>query len=177
MDSRPPNRQPLESPPREVHPGEVRPREVFQGVWIIRVSWASLAMLIAVAVPFAFGLDSFEKPVAAVGLTSFSVGIAVWFVAFFQALGRTAVGDEIAVSNWVFLAGSAPARVRRHLLGVALLTLTVTIATTAGNPFVWLANLMPLAMSALWGARHGTFPPRTVSPRSARGASRGRPGK
>ena len=147
------------------------------GRWILRLAWTSLVLLIAVAVPFALGADAFEKPVAAVSLASFSMGMVLWVVAFFQALGRTANGCEVAVSNWVFLAGSAPSMVRKQLLGVAALTLTVTIATTAANPFVWLANLLPLALSALWGARHGTFPPRTVSPRSARGASRGRPSK
>ncbi len=157
---------------------ETRPPEASPaGRSIVVVSWASLFILIAVAVPFAFGVDAFETPTAAVGLASFGGGIVVWIVAFFQALARTANGSEIAVSNWVFLAGSAPTAVRRHLLGVALLTLFVTLATTAAGPFVWLANLLPLAMSALWGARHGTFPARTVSPRSARGASRGRPSK
>lgn len=147
------------------------------GIKIVIAAWVSLAALVIVAVPFALGVDWFEKPVAAVGLSSFALGIVVWAIAFGQALARTAKGDDVAVSNWVFLAGSTPVSVRRHLLGVAGLTLIVTVATTAANPFVWLANLLPLALSALWSARHGTFPSRKVSPRSARGASRGRPSK
>jgi hypothetical protein len=155
--------------------GEFEPQVA--GTKIFGAAWISLGALVVVAVPFALGADSFEKPVAAVGLASFAIGIVVWVVAFAQALARTANGDDVAVSNWVFLAGSAPAIARRNLLGVAALTLIVTLATTAANPFVWLANLLPLALSALWSARHGTFPSRKVSPRSARGAPRGRPGK
>lgn len=142
----------------------------------VALAWVSLAALVAVAVPMRLGVDAFEIPVAVVSLVSFTVGFVVWVVAFARALGRTAQGDEIAVSNWVFLAGSAPAPVRRHFLTVAVLALIVTIATTSASPFVWLANLLPLGLSAWWGARHGTFPARVLKPQQ-RGAPGGRPGK
>jgi hypothetical protein len=133
-------------------------------------------VLVLSAVPLRLGVDAFEVPVSVVCVTSFAIGFVVWVVAFAKALRRTAEGDEIAVSNWVFLSGSAPAPVRRHFLTVATLALVVTIATTSASPFVWLADLLPLGLSAWWGARHGTFPPRTVTP-SRRGAPGGRPGK
>ncbi len=140
----------------------------------IVVSWASFVIFAAVAVPCALGVAALEGVVAVVSLVSFAIGFVVWVWAFAVALGRTTRGDDIAVSNWVFLSGSAPAPVRRHLLLVAALTLFVTIGATSASPFVWLADLLPLGLSAWWGARHGTFPARTPA---RRGASGGRPGK
>jgi hypothetical protein len=142
----------------------------------ILVAWVHLFIVSAVAIPCALGVHALEGVVAVVSLVSFAVGFVVWVIAFGAALGRTTRGDDVAVSNWVFLSGSAPAPVRRHFLLVAALTLIVTIATTAASPFVWLADLLPLGLSAWWGARHGTFPARTPTP-VRRGAPRGRPGK
>ena len=134
------------------------------GTRILACAWLNFATTAIVAVPFAFGLDALEFVVAGVCLVSLTIGVVVWVVAFAVALGRTTRGDDVAVSNWVFLSGSAPRPVQMHFLLVAFLTLALTAATTAANPFVWLANLLPLGLSALWGARHGTFPPRRVGP-------------
>ncbi len=144
---------------------------------IITVAWISLLAVSAASVPFAIGAAWLEITVAATCLSSFVVGLAVWVVAFARALQRTTLGDDVAVSNWVFLSGSAPTPVRTQLLLVAGLTLAVTAATTFANPFVWLANLLPLGLSALWGAKHGTFPPRKVVSRTPPGAPRGRRSK
>lgn len=132
---------------------------------ILRWAWVNVAVVATVAIPFAFGVDSLEFVVAGACLVSLTVGLGVWVVAFAQALGRTTRGDEVAVSNWVFLSGSAPRPVQRQFLLVTFVTLALTGVTTAANPFVWLANLLPLGLSALWGARHGTFPARPMGRR------------
>ena len=129
---------------------------------ILQCAWFNLVATTAVAVPFALGVDALEFVVAGVCLISLVIGLGVWVVAFAKALGRTTRGDDVAVSNWVFLSGSAPRPVRQQFLTVAILTLVLTAATTATNPFVWLANLLPLGLSALWGALHGTFPARRM---------------
>ncbi len=144
------------------------------GRGIVIATWLSSAVVVVVVVPLALGVDALDSTVVAVCLASFAAGFVVWIVAFAAALARTARGDEIAVSSWVFLAGSAPTAVRNNFLAAALLTLAVSIVTTGASPFVWLANLLPLALSAWWGARHGTFPARASRPG---GVARGRSGK
>jgi hypothetical protein len=139
---------------------------------IVAAAWVHLALLTVLAVPAAVGVDAFEIPVAVFCLASLFVAFGVWIVAFFQAAARTTRGDDIVVGSWVFLQGSAPAAVKRQLLGAAGLTVVVTIATMRGSPFVWLANLLPLAFCALWSARHGTFPARRNMPRSTSSTSR-----
>ncbi len=154
------------------------------GRGIVIASWVTLLIVAVVVVPLALGVDALESTVVVVSLVSFFAGFALWVVAFFAALARTARGDDIAVSTWVFLSGSAaPAAVRNNLMLAAGLTLALAVATTGVSPFVWLTNLLPLAYAAWWGARHGTFPPRNPAPgppprgQRPRGNERGRPGK
>ena len=131
---------------------------------ILVCSWVNFGVTAIVTILFALGVASLEFVVAGVCLASMAFALGVWVVAFAQALARTTRGDDVAVSNWVFLAGSAPRTVQRQFMLSALLTFVLTAATTAANPFVWLANLMPLGLSALWGSRHGTFPARRMGP-------------
>src|SRR5262249_4184869 len=95
-------------------------------------------------------------------LAVFLVSLPIWIYAFGLAIVRSARGDDIAVASWVFLMGSAPADVRKHLLGASALSV-VLWATAWVNPFIVLVSLYPLGMAALWGARHGTFPARKVA--------------
>ena len=145
------------------------------GRGIVVASWVCFAIVAIVVVPLALGLDALESTVVIVSLLSFGFGFLLWIVAFFAALARTARGDDIAVSTWVFLAGSAPTAVRNNLMLAAGLTLGLAVATTGVSPFVWLTNLLPLAFAAWWGARHGTFPPRPQrpGPPGPRGSDRG----
>lgn len=148
---------------------------------IVAAAWIHLLLLVVLAVPAALGVAAFDIPLDAFGLASLFVGFAVWIVAFGQAAARTTRGDDIVVGSWVFLQGSAPRAVQRQLLGAAALTVVVTLATMRGSPFVWLANLLPLAFCALWSARHGTFPARRNMPRPTNrptgGGTGGRPGR
>jgi hypothetical protein len=144
------------------------------GRGIVVAAWVSLAIVTVVVVPLELGLDALESTVIVVTLVDFFAGFILWIVAFFAALARTARGDDIAVSTWVFLAGSAPEPVRNNFMTVAALTLVLSVVTTSASPFVWLTNLLPLALAAWWGARHGTFPARAET---RGGATRGRPGK
>ena len=140
---------------------------------IPRISWAHTAFVTIGSTTALAGTDAGEYTAAAVCLASFFAGFCIWVVAFAKALGRTTRGDDVAVANWVFLSGSAPDGVRRQLLGAALVVLVMTLIVTTATPFVWLANLAPLGFAALWGAEHGTFPPRKVARGGARGGSSG----
>jgi hypothetical protein len=135
---------------------------------ILGASWFAVVIVVVPAVVLAAGVHALSSVVAVISLSAFGVGFVVWLVAFGRAIARSTT-EEIAVANWVFLSGSAPAPVRAHLLGAAGVMLVGTVATTApSRPFAWLANLLPLAFAALWGARHGTFPPRATPAPGAR---------
>ncbi len=131
----------------------------------------TLALFAAVAVPNALGLHVLETTAAVVSLALFLVSLPIWLYSFGLVLVRSTRGDEIAVASWVFLKPSAPADVRRHLLGATGICVVLAIATAWANPFSVLVPMLQLGFAALWGARHGTYPPRRV-PASAKGARR-----
>lgn len=143
------------------------------GQRIVVASWASVALFATVAVPDALGLHAVSGVATAVSVALFLVSLPVWLYAFGVAIVRSTRGDDIVVSSWVFLTGSAPADVRRHLLGATAASVAVAAATAWGDPFGVLVPMFPLGCAALWGARHGTFPPRPVA-RDARAARGGR---
>ncbi len=130
------------------------------GKRIVHASWASLALFGAVSIPDTLGLHALEDATTAVSLALFGIGIAVWLYAFAYAVVRSARGDDIVVASWVFLDGSAPAGVRRHLLGATGVSIVLAAIAAVANPFGVLVPLLPLGLAALWGARHGAFPPR-----------------
>jgi hypothetical protein len=95
----------------------------------------------------------------------------IWFYAFGLAVVRSARGDDIGVGGLFFLFGSAPSDVRRWLFGALGISVVLAFATVVGNAYAALEPMFPLALVGLWGARHGTFPPRVDTPRaSAKGA-------
>jgi hypothetical protein len=127
---------------------------------IVELSWAGVALYTAVGVPFALGFDAVEGAAVAVSFGEFLVSLPVWVYAFLRAVVRTGTGDDITVASLFFLSGSAPARVRRHLLGAVVVCVVVVAATAAPNPAAVLVPMLPMGMAGLWGARHGVYPPR-----------------
>jgi hypothetical protein len=95
----------------------------------------------------------------------FLISLPIWLYGFGLAVVRSARGDEIGVASLFFLAGSAPSDVRRWLFGALGLSLVVAFATAWANAFAVLEPMLPLALVGLWGARHGTFPPRDLAVR------------
>jgi hypothetical protein len=84
--------------------------------------------------------------------------------AYAIAIGRSRF-DAIGIGGLYFLAGSAPAPVRRLLLGALAVQTVVAFATAGARPFSALAFgiLVPmfgLGLSGRWGARYGNFDPR-----------------
>ena len=129
------------------------------GARIIQFSWATVALFSVVAI-----VDAAGAPIdgLAVGLclALFLVSLPVWVWAFGLAVVRTGRGDDIVVSSLFFLTGSAPDRVRRHLLGAVAVSIVVALATAWANPLGVLVPMLLLGLVGLWGARHGVFPAR-----------------
>ena len=117
----------------------------------------TVAALAAAAVPARLG-----TPVAVLDLVLFVVGLAVFTVALLRAAARSR-HEELSVAGLFLLSGTAPARVRRAMLGCLTTQTVAAFATAAIRPFTPLAFgvLVPtlgLAACGLWAARHGTFP-------------------
>jgi hypothetical protein len=136
---------------------------------IVITSWVTIAVFAAVAVPDALGVDAFDGAAVGVSLALFLASLPIWLYAYGLAVTRTARGDDINVASLFFLSKSAPADVRRHLLGALVVCLVVTAATAAANPFAVLVPMLPLGLTGLWGARHGVYPPRATTPRNTGG--------
>ena len=130
------------------------------GKAIVVASWSTLAVFAIVAILNAVGLHALNDAATVVSVVLFLASLPIWIYAFGLALVRSARGDDIAVGSWVFLTPSAPAEVRRHLLGATAASIVVAAATAWADPFGVLVPMLPLGCAALWGARHGVYPPR-----------------
>lgn len=135
---------------------------------LVVAAWCAVALLAIVTAGDVAGVDAFDGAATAVALGSFFVSLVVWAVGFAVAVVRTTRGDDIAVASLFFLSGSAPAEVRRHLLGATGASVVVAAVGAAANPFVVLAPMLPLGLAGLWGSRHGVFPPRPPAPARGR---------
>lgn len=130
------------------------------GRTIVVVSWASVAVFTVFAVIDAAGVDALDVPAATVSLVLFLASLPVWAYALGLAFVRSARGDDIELPSLFLLSGSAPRAVRWHLLGAFAVSIVVAAATGAANPFGWLVPMLTLGLVGLWGARHGSYPPR-----------------
>jgi hypothetical protein len=116
------------------------------------------------AVGAAAASSALDLPALISALVLFFAGTVAFVFAYFVAVGRSR-HDEIAVASLYLLSGSAPRRVRRHLLGSLAAEVAIALATAAVRPFTTLAfgvlaPMFGLAVAGLWAARYGTFPPR-----------------
>jgi hypothetical protein len=114
------------------------------------------------------GADGFEDPALLVSLGLFALSIPIWFVAIARGAVRTTRGEHVDVPGLFFLAGSAPKRIVVHLFGSLTVAVAVAVAMVAASrdaeqrrlAFGFLEPMLALGLIGLWGARHGTFPPR-----------------
>jgi hypothetical protein len=132
------------------------------GPRIVIASWAAIALFAVVAGLDAIGLDALDDAAVGVCVALFLVSLPVWIYAFGLAVVRSGRGDDIAVASLFFLQGSAPAGVRKHLMAATGISVVIAAATAFANPFSVLVPMLPLGLAGLWGARHGTYPPRTA---------------
>ena len=132
---------------------------------IVRASAAGTVVFAVTAVA-AVVSEAATVVAAGVALALFAAGIGIFFWAYAIAVNRSRT-DAIGIGGLFFLAGSAtaPAGVKRALLASLALQTAIGLATAAARPFTPLAfgvlvPLYGLALTGLWGARHGRFGPR-----------------
>jgi hypothetical protein len=133
---------------------------------IVRASWAGTAVFAASAAA-AVAVKPARIPAVAVAAGLFMAGIGIFFWAYAIAVGRSRT-DSIGIGGLFFLAGQdtapEPAH-KRHLLASLGTQTAIALASAAARPFTTLAfgvlvPLYGLALTGLYGARHGRFGPR-----------------
>ena len=130
------------------------------GSRIVVASWSGAALFGVTAVPAAAGVSALDAVALATAVTLFLVGIAVWLWGFGTALVRSADGDDIVVGSLFLLQGDAPRSVRRQLYLALAASVAIAAGTGTNDAFGILVPMLPIGLVGLWGARHGTFPPR-----------------
>lgn len=140
-----------------------RQRAGGDGSALIRLSWAGTAVSCATAAANALTGDRDDYWLsAAPALVMLVLGSVAMLAAFAIAVERSRT-EAIGVGGLYFLSGCAPARVQRTMLASLAVQTAVPLAITVARPFVAFSVLAPvwaLGLAGLWGARHGTFPPR-----------------
>ena len=145
------------------------------GSLIVRSSWAGTALYVVVAALATARPGTFQVPLMAVCVLLFVAGFVAFAAAYVLALGRSRA-EAIGMGGLYFLSGTAPRGVQRSLVGsFAVETLTAVVTASIGLAvipadtdnllaFGILTPLYGLGLAGLWGARHGTFPPRAAAP-------------
>lgn len=133
------------------------------GAWIVRASWISTGML-AVGAAVSVLAESLQWVVIPIAVALAVVGFVAFAAAYVTAIGRSRT-EEIAVAGVYFLIDCAPKAVQRSLLAsfaaqVAIAVLAASLRPYTAVAFAILAPLNGIGLAGLWGARHGTFPPR-----------------
>ena len=134
------------------------------GVELVNIAWLGTGAFAATAVGAAIFPDVLRVPALVVALVLFAAGCVCFLWGFAVAVNRSRT-DEIGVGGLYFLAGSAPAVVRRRLMAALAVQIVVAFATAGVRPYTSLAfgilaPVFGLGVTGLWGARHGTFPTR-----------------
>ncbi|MDY7101353.1 MAG: hypothetical protein S0880_09215 [Actinomycetota bacterium] len=135
-----------------------------EGAGLIRLSWAGTVVFVITAIAAVVAPSVAAEVAAGTALALFGVGCVLFLWAFLLAVERSRT-DAIGIGGLYFLAGSAPSRVTRLLMGSFAVEVVVALASASARPFTSLAFgvLVPmwgLGIAGLWGARYGTFEPR-----------------
>lgn len=131
---------------------------------LIRASWIGTVVYVAVAIPATVAPDTVGDVLAVLSVGLFAAGSIAMLWAFFVAVGRSRT-ETIGVGGLYFLAGCAPTTVQRTMMAALAVQVLVAIVTASVRLYTPLAFgiLVPmygLGLAGLWGALHGTFPPR-----------------
>ena len=137
-----------------------------QPTGLVTASWIGTGALAVTAIPAA----AFQGPLVpisvVVSLVLFGIGIVAFLAAYARAVGRSRT-DAIGIGGLFFLAGSAPDSVQRHMMASLALEVVLALAVAFARvytpmAFAVLAPMYGLGLAGLWGARYGTFGPRTA---------------
>lgn len=131
---------------------------------LAKASWGGTAVVALVAAAGLIDIDAFAPMVVWASVLLFAAGCVLFFVAYAIAVGRSRT-DAIGIGGLFFLAGSAPAPVRRSFMASLAVQCFVAVLVIVLSPFTSLVmtSMVPMygiGCAGVWGARHGEFGPR-----------------
>lgn len=155
------------------------------GAGIVQASGVGTVLFAATA-GLAAAVPEADLAALVVALVLFAGGTGAFAAALVRAAGRSR-REELTMAGVFFLEG-APGAVRRLLLGSLAVEVVVAFVTAGVRPnsslaFGILAPVWGQGLAGLWGARHGTFPPRRpgrrpgAAPEPAQGQAPDRAGR
>ncbi len=136
-----------------------------EGRNLLGACWAGTGLFVVVAVLTAIAPGPMAVPVSVVSLGLLGGGCVAMLRAFQRALNRSRY-ESIGVGGLYFLAGCAPRPVRLSMMAALAVETVVALAVASVRPFSpaafgILVPVYALGLSGAWGARYGTFPPRS----------------
>lgn len=136
------------------------------GQRIVRVDVAATALFTVVSAAAAVVPDPVQYVLVPLDLVLFTVGCGAFLWAYAIAIGRSRY--QVLSMAGVFFLGDdvAPREVARALRLALAVQVVVAVVVAAVRPFTALAfgvlvPMLGLGLMALWGARHGRFPPKS----------------
>ncbi len=141
-----------------------------RGAGLVRADLAGTAAFVVTATAAASCLrPAVQAPAVVVAAVLFVGGCAAFALGFLAAVRRSRT-ETIELSSLFFLKDSAPASVRRALLGLLAVQVVAAVATASVRPFTSLAfgvlaPLWGLGLITLWSGRHGRFPSKAATSR------------
>ena len=127
-------------------------------------SWTGTVAFVLTTVAAVAGPEVLLIPAALVDVVLFVAGCVVFALALVVAVQRSRT--EVIDLGGLFTLTTAPASVRRSLLGSLVVEMAVALAAAIVRPATAAGILVPvygLAMCGVWAARKGRFPPRPVA--------------
>lgn len=125
--------------------------------------WVTVAFVIVTTLAVIVG-DYMYWVSAIFDIVVFALGSVLFMLAIYSGSQRSRLFD-MTMAGWFFLSGSAPKAVKSPLLGSLVVQVVVSLVAASMRPFTALAFgiLVPIygvAITAVWSAKHGYFPPR-----------------
>ncbi len=135
---------------------------------ILQATILATLVLAVTAAAAALAPDTLGVAYAVISVVHILAGCAAFVWAYAVAVGRSRT-EVLSVLGIYFLAGTAPADVRRRLLGALVAQTVIVVAAAAIRPYTAaafgvLAPMFGLGLAGLWGARFGSFPVRDDAP-------------
>ena len=138
-------------------------RQIADGQVVLNLAYLGTGIFVAGAVAQVL-VDDVIDVVTLYSVALFVAGLAAMTWAY--ALGVVRSRDEqIDLPGLFFLAGSAPKEVARPFRVLVVVQVVIAVIAASLQPFTnaafgVLVPLFGLGMMALWGGRHGRFPPK-----------------